>query len=656
MRKTVVVFMAAAMVVAGLVPVASARRSGSGLEAPAAATARTDALTVALQSGQLSTAQYALHRAESLFNLSEVRDEFGSVAKSDPHAATMILRDLALRLDSLEGPERARGEAILARPNQGGPNDETLEYDRPEATPIDTANFRIHYVSGGTHASTLQYATSISTIMEEVWTREVTQMGWRAPKSDAPAQPNGGNEKFDVYLGNVGADSLYGYCTTDLGQSTQEQHSYCVLDNDFSPGQFGGAVNGLNAARVTAAHEFNHAIQFSYDVTDDMWLLEATATWMEDQVYDDVPSTSINDSYQYLQASSLADPTTSADTWDFFSGFHYGQFIWMRYLSERTGSNDTIRSIFEKLAEPNFYSTKAIEAVLAAQTPSANFASSFAEFAAWNASPRTFYEEGANYENVVPPVRSKRHTLSGSTVGGGTFSSQVDHLTYRSVGFTRGPGVITGDQITLSVDLGAGDLNRAMVVLLNGSAKDIREIPMTSGVGNLTVPFGDQTEVVLVMSNGSNRMNNCDSDGWQPGENSCGGNPADENKTFKYAGVIGTTPATPGGGSTSEGPSVTNFKAAPNPFTPNGDGRKDKTKIKFNLGDAALVTLELYKGTKHLGFFFQDEDLDPMDGYFVSWNGKLGTKKASSGTYKVVLTAVGADGTTTKTTKVELIR
>lgn len=658
MRKAVVLFTAVVMVLAGLVPGATARPSDSRRQVPALAPAAADALMAALESGQLSTAQYALHRAESIFNLAEVRDEFGNVAKSDPRAATMILRDLALRVSSLEGPERARAESILARPKQGGPNDGTLEYDRAEATPIDTANFRIHYVSGGTHASSAQYATSISTIMEDVWTREVTQMGWRAPKSDVPAQDNGGDGKFDVYLGNIGADGVYGYCTTDVPQTTQEQYSYCVLDNDFSPAQFGEVVNGLNAARVTSAHEFNHAVQFSYDVTDDLWLLEAAATWMEDQVYDDIPSSTVNDNYQYLESSSLADPATSADTWDWISGFHYGQFIWLRYLSEKAGTNDVIRSIFEKLAEPGFYSTKAIEAVLAAQTPSVSFASSFAEFAAWNTSARTFYEEGANYETVVPPVRSKKHTLSGTTPGAGTFSNNVDHLTSRSIGFTRGPGVLTSDQITLSVDLGPGDLNKAMVVLLNGSAKDIRPVDLTNGVGNLTVPFGDQTEVVLVMSNGSNRMNNCDADGWQPGENSCGGNPADENKTFKYAGVIGTTPATPGGGggSTGEGPGVTNFRAAPNPFTPNGDGRKDKTKVSFDLADNASVTIDLYKGDRYLGYFVKDVAFTPQDDYFFKWDGKLGRKKAPAGVYRFELTAVNTGGTTIKSTKVTLRR
>jgi hypothetical protein len=656
MRKVVVLFMAVVVGAAVLVPAAGAGPSRSRMTIPALTPAAPDALTDALEDGDLSPAQYALRRAQSVSHLGAVRQEFGNVEASDPHATTMILRDLALRVGSLDGDERSEAGALLARPNQGGPNDGTLEYDRAEAMPIDTANFRIHYVTGGQHASTLTYATQISTIMEEVWTKEVTQLGWKAPKSDVSATPNGGSEKFDVYLGNTGTDGIYGYCATDVPQSTTDQHSYCVLDNDFSQGQFPGQVFGLNAARVTAAHEFNHAIQFTYDVTDDMWMLEATATWMEDQVYDDVPSSTYNDSYQYLASSSLATPNTSADTWDFFTGFHYGQFIWMRYIHERFGNPDIIRSIFEKTAEPGFYSTKSIETVLGAQTPAADFASSFAEFAAWNTSPRTFYEEGANYETEVVPVRTTRHTVTGTAPFGGTFSKNVDHLTSRSIGFRPGPTVAPGDQITLSVDLGTALMNRAKVVILSGTTQDIRDIPLTSGQGHLTVPFGDKTEVVLVMANGSNVMANCNPDGAQPGDNSCGGNPVDDNETFKYAGVIGTTPAEPGSGSVGAGPSITNFKAAPNPFTPNGDGRKDKTKISFNLGDPASVSMDYMRGSKNLGQFVPPLDLDARPGYFAKWNGKIGNKKAPAGIYTFKLIAVGDSGTTTKTTKVTLRR
>ena len=53
---------------------------------------------------------------------------------------------------------------------------------------------------------------------------------------------------------------------------------YCVFDDDFSKKQFGGG-GGATACplKVTAAHEFNHAIQFNYDAFEDMWFLEATA-------------------------------------------------------------------------------------------------------------------------------------------------------------------------------------------------------------------------------------------------------------------------------------------------------------------------------------------------------------------------------------------
>jgi hypothetical protein len=36
--------------------------------------------------------------------------------------------------------------------------------------------------------------------------------------------------------------------------------------------------------KVTAAHEFFHAVQFAYDIGEDGWLMESTATWMEEHV------------------------------------------------------------------------------------------------------------------------------------------------------------------------------------------------------------------------------------------------------------------------------------------------------------------------------------------------------------------------------------
>src|SRR4029453_163417 len=79
--------------------------------------AKHDALSRALQQGQLTEPQYALERARSLFTLDRVRAEFGHVARANPHAATFILRDLLARTRFLSGDERTEAKAILSRPD-----------------------------------------------------------------------------------------------------------------------------------------------------------------------------------------------------------------------------------------------------------------------------------------------------------------------------------------------------------------------------------------------------------------------------------------------------------------------------------------------------------------------------------------------------------
>ncbi|MCH7733225.1 MAG: hypothetical protein IIB44_12085, partial [Candidatus Marinimicrobia bacterium] len=75
--------------------------------------------------------------------------------------------------------------------------------------------------------------------------------------------------------------------------------SYMVLRNNYEGfydvSNIYGPISEFEAVQVSVAHEFFHSIQFGYDGWEAVWLLEATATWMEDEVFDDV-----NDNYQYL--------------------------------------------------------------------------------------------------------------------------------------------------------------------------------------------------------------------------------------------------------------------------------------------------------------------------------------------------------------------
>ena len=53
----------------------------------------------------------------------------------------------------------------------------------------------------------------------------------------------------------------------------------------------------LENIKVTAVHEFFHSIQFSYNCFERLWIMEASAVWSEDQLYNGV-----NDHYRYLNS------------------------------------------------------------------------------------------------------------------------------------------------------------------------------------------------------------------------------------------------------------------------------------------------------------------------------------------------------------------
>ena len=558
-----------------------------------------DALFRSLQSGAISEAHYALERARSVFQLGAVRSEFGTVARPDGRAATFLLRDLALRLDSLSVDDRAAAEAILARPTQGAADPDGTGYSVPEAEPVCSTHVCVHYVATSNDRATPTFVNQVSSVMEYVWTTEIDTFGWRAPVPDAGSNPNGGGGKFDVYLANLGAQGVYGFCTPDPGQTTYAEAAYCVLDNDFEEFPLGPT----ESLEVTAAHEFNHAIQFAYDVTEDLWLLEATAVFMEDEVYDDV-----NDNYQYLVTGPYGRPQTPADSFINFNdpgpdgGYQYGTFIWMRYLSERFATRDAVRRIWEKVdaktaGGSSLYSLEGITAMLAEH--GSDFASSFADFAAKNAKPSAFYEEGAAYESEVAPPRSVRRTLANSApTTTGTFSN-VDHLSSRYVSFRPGSDVAAGDQITIAVNLDdTTGTQRATVVNLVGDSATYTPIPLDgNGRGNVTVQFGGQSEVVLAMTNASDRITNCR--GSRPGGFSCGGSPLDDNRGYSYSGAIGTTPVDPGEPGTGNGTTeiVTHVSDGPDPFHPGG-GRK--VKIKFTVLVDCLTSIKLYRPNGNL--------------------------------------------------------
>ena len=508
----------------------------------------TDGLSRALYSGRITAARFALSRVESAFD--------GDVEGAD---MSLLLSDLALRVRSLSGAARNRALDLLARPTDEGVADNpNAGYSyRGATTEVDCGeHFCIHWSEAGRHQivptdasgnSVPDYVDSVQAEMEHVWDVQIDELGFRPPKSDASSEnddvPAQHAAKLDVYLVDSGSDGIYGYCGTDdpnlvnpfTDYGYWDGSSYCGLDNDFRPAQFGGAP-ALESLRVTAAHEFFHAIQLAYSAGHDSWMSEGTAAMMEDVVYDE-----INDNYQYLVASSLRRPFLSLDRNQ--GPYHYGVWIFWRFLTElppMAGApdmgTDVIRETWEQAAydgpnAPRLRSKFAVKAALADHNVSFTAAKSF--FSVVNFVPEHFYEEGAAYRVALG---GKRPSLLGSfTVGrGGTGTrvARLNHLTAGYVALKPAAGVST---LNVAVDLPAASSSPSARLITIGWGGETLEyaFSLEDGIHLLEdVPFarGSVQRAILVLDNASTRFSKCQQETpW-----TCGG-PLDDGRQFAFA-------------------------------------------------------------------------------------------------------------------------
>ena len=257
------------------------------------------------------------------------------------------------------------------------PSDLDLHYD--------SGIFRFHYTLTGEDAVDLtdddndgipDYINTVDSVFTEVYEMEIDTFSFVEPPSDSwyPYYvDNGGNGLYDIYISKL-SPGYYGwvmpesYAFHNSGDNEKspditEQNaltSYMEIRNNYN----GFQNTEIENIQVTAAHEFFHAIQFGYDGWEKTWLLEATAVWMEDEVFDDV-----NDYYQYLQIW-FNEPNVALD----YSPYHnynpnynpefdtggnsrhwYGSCIFFRYISEHIGDYSLIRTIFENSILYNSY-------------------------------------------------------------------------------------------------------------------------------------------------------------------------------------------------------------------------------------------------------------------------------------------------------------
>jgi hypothetical protein len=498
------------------------------------ASAQADGLDRALASGELTGAEYALERATALFDLRSVSARYGPTDRSDAHDATLVLRNLRAALSDLHGADRKAARALLARPSAEESDPFGSGFDNHAPSVSCGEHVCVHWTRTGPDAPPLadaddsgvpDWVEATRRVFHQVWAAEVDGMGYRAPLDDSTADMNGGDGRFDVYLSDIGNDGYFGYCTTDdpNADSTPRVSAYCVVENDYAERVFGGMAP-IKALRATAAHEFFHAVQFAYDWLEDNWLMEGTAAWVEDEVYD-----SVDDSRRFLAgASPLARPEVPLDHGH--NGFEYGSWLFWRYLSERFGQR-IVRDVWQR-SEPvdsrsRPYSLTAVSGALASRGSSLR--SAFAGFAAANRVPWASYSEGGAY---ATSSTWRRHVIS-SYDRAASGETRLSHLATRTVSFQPGSGVGRHDRLRLSLSGMRGRASTARVVVVSTSGRAmVRRLRVGS---TLAVPFGGDSvrRVDLVLVNAGT-----DYACWRGTALSCRGVALDDGRVLGYRAAL----------------------------------------------------------------------------------------------------------------------
>ncbi|MCC7264798.1 MAG: hypothetical protein IT369_19955 [Candidatus Latescibacteria bacterium] len=348
--------------------------------------------------------------------------------------------------------------------------------------------FRVHYDLMGRDAvdpadtdgdRVPDYVEEAATALDEAWKLEVEVLGYRAPPGDGGVD----GEEYDVFLTEQ-AGGAYGWTYPDSYGTTTS--SYIELDNNYAETRYW--TQGLDGLRVTAAHEFFHAVQFGYyQGADGIWWQEASATWMEEVAHSEA-----DDYLNYLSAF-LSDPERALDSPSFgYSDVHiYGAALFAHFLDQRH-ERSLIRATWEEWGRQGNAGLEHFDRVLRRQTAQ-GLGEAVSEFSVWNYftgpryRPGHFYAESEKY----PAVRSRSlATPAKVTVQHSDF---LDHLASTYVRLEP-QGRSGGLRLRFAPERGQW---RAQLLLVGPESLHLQSL----GADPVEVPGWDQyAEVVLVLT------------------------------------------------------------------------------------------------------------------------------------------------------------
>ncbi len=380
--------------------------------------------------------------------------------------------------------------------------------DSSDSWGCDTADWRLRLNQPN---NVPDYVDEVAWAIDSAWSMEVVRFGFKAPYgivSSVHQSPN-----YKVIIEEMGGYYGLTYFAGLLDGDTTGTRSIVTIRNEWQGWDINEIVDYQShpekAIRITCAHEFFHAVQFSmvHSVIEDVYLdkfpiswLEATATLMEELAFD-----YINDYTQYL-LEYFNKPAgfsffSQNDDYDF-----YANNILTLYLYHKSGRGiDFIKEIFES----NYDTVSTISSLLEKASVSAG--------------------------TTWPELLSKFHTESfytGERADSGLFvpdSRIIDELNYVKgeclIGLASTKNILPyGVQIFSALKPtglnesflqvrctmeGAPEVKPVLKLMLTGGARDtiISSADMHLNSLSIITDWGDHSEAIAVITNGSYDQN-----------------------------------------------------------------------------------------------------------------------------------------------------
>lgn len=233
---------------------------------------------------------------------------------------------LATADDEIYGAEKC-GTSIIKNIRNGNVKNNKLLFDfsrpsynvLPDTVSSPSGIFLIHFTKAGINAVSTtdknsngipDYIDSVAYYFDLAYRTEVDTLGFPQYAAD---YNHGGTNQYDIYVEEmgIGTETYYGATNYDTlaPSDNRSSHftSYIVIDNNFSATDStidnsgkkfrSYYTTGIEALKVTSAHEFNHALQFLCGDANADLFNEMTSVYMETRVHPDV-----KDYLQYIKS------------------------------------------------------------------------------------------------------------------------------------------------------------------------------------------------------------------------------------------------------------------------------------------------------------------------------------------------------------------